>query len=159
MSKSNPINIIEYREEYAWPTVRMWRASMEQALGVKDPHTWEGQVNYLNHLATTYTIYLAINNATQEETGSEVGQVVGFIVFGDTELDQLYIHVDYQGMGIGPRLLALAKEQSPGKLQLYTFAVNENAQRFYERHGFYIIGRGIERESGMADIRYEWVAK
>ncbi len=151
MPHNDAINIIPYDERYAWPTVHMWRASMERALGVKDPHSLQAQVDFLCHLASTKTIYLALEEAQD--------QVVGFIVFGGTELDQLYIHVDYQGMGIGPRLLNLAKERSPGKLQLYTFAVNKNAQRFYERHGFYIIDRGIEAESGMADIRYEWLAE
>lgn len=145
------ITIIPYEEQYAWPTVRMWRASMERALGVEDTHTWEEQLGYLRHLAADKEVYLAFEQETE--------QVVGFIVIDGSELDQLYIHVDYQGQGIGPRLLNLAKERSPGKLQLYTFAVNENAQRFYERHGFYIIDRGVEQESGMADIRYEWLAE
>mgnify|MGYP001823311235 CR=1 FL=1 len=79
------------------------------------------------------------------------------IVLGDTELDQLYVHVDYQGMGVGTRLLNLAKRLSPGRLQCYTFAVNMPAQQFYEKHGFVIIARGVEPKSGMADIRYEWV--
>lgn len=149
MPHNNSINIIPYEERYTWPTVHMWRASMERALDIQDQHTWEEQTNYLRHLATTCTVYLAVE--------TETDQVVGFIVFHGTELEQLYIHVDYQGMGIGLRLLNLAKERSPSKLQLYTFAVNEKAQRFYERNGFYIIGRGIEKESGMADIRYEWV--
>ena len=150
MPHNDAINIIPYDDRYAWPTVRMWRASMERALGITDRHTWEGQVKYLHHLASIYEVYLAVENSSD--------QVGGFLVVGGTELDQLYIHVDHQGKGIGPRLLNLAKERSPGKLQLYTFAVNQNAQRFYERHGFYIIDRGIESESGMADIRYEWVA-
>ena len=151
MPNGNSINIIDYDERYAWPTVQMWRASMERALGVKDSHTWDEQLDYLRKLVVDNAVYLAVEEGTD--------QVVGFIVIGGTELDQLYIHVDYQGMGIGTRLLDLAKAHSPGKLQLYTFAVNENAQRFYEKQGFYIIKRGIESESGMADIRYEWVAE
>jgi ribosomal protein S18 acetylase RimI-like enzyme len=76
---------------------------------------------------------------------------------GGTELDQLYVHVDYQRRGIGTHLLNLAKELSPGKLRLSAFEVNDGAQRFYEKHGFKIINRGLEIQSGMADIRYEWV--
>ncbi|MCB0187322.1 MAG: GNAT family N-acetyltransferase [Caldilineaceae bacterium] len=151
MTTDDAIRIIPYEERYAWPTVRMWRASMERALGVKDPHSWEEQVGYLRHLASANEIYLAFDEPKDA--------VVGFLVVGGSELEQLYIHVDYQGMGIGTQLLNLAKERSPGKLQLYTFAVNKNAQRFYEGHGFYIIGRGVERESGMADIRYQWLAE
>ncbi|MEZ4863611.1 MAG: GNAT family N-acetyltransferase [Caldilineaceae bacterium] len=149
MENGQPCKIIAYDEQYALATVQMWRASMERALGIKDHHTWEEQLNYLKELVQKYSVYLALDEAAD--------QVVGFMVVGGTELDQLYIHVDYQGRGIGTQLLTLAKALSPGKLQLYTFEVNQKAQAFYEKHGFTIIGRGVESESGMADIRYEWV--
>ena len=143
------INIIDYDDKYALETVQMWRASMERALGVKDQHSWEEQLEYLKSIMQKYRVHLALE--------AENDKVVGMMATGGTELDQLYIHVDYQGKGIGSRLLELAKESSPGKLQLYTFEVNKGAQTFYEKHGFKIIHRGIEPESGMADIRYEWV--
>lgn len=143
------LGIAEYDEKYALATVKMWRASMEKALGIKDSHSWEEQLAYLAHLVEQYRVFLAID---QRED-----QVVGLMVVGGSELDQLYIHVDYQGCGIGTRLLNIAKEVSPGKLQLFTFEVNRGAQAFYEKHGFKIIRRGIESKSGMADIRYEWV--
>ena len=144
-----PIKIIPYDEKYALATVQMWRASMERALGIIDTHTWEEQLGYLAHLAEQYNVFLAID--------APADKPVGLMVVGGTELDQLYIHVEYQGRGIGTQLLDLAKEQSPGTLQLYTFEVNAGAQAFYEKHGFQIIGRGVEQESGMADIRYEWI--
>ena len=148
MKTRQPIKIIEYDETYALDTVKMWRASMEQALGVKDPHSWEEQLNYLQKLVQEYNVYLGLDEETE--------QVVGLMVVGGTELDQLYVHVDYQGLGIGTQLLNLAKALSPGELQLYTFEVNKKAQLFYEKHGFRIIRRGVESESGMADIRYAW---
>ena len=152
MNKELEFQIIEYDEEYALETVKMWRASMEKALDMIDPHTYEEQLDYLASLVEKYSLYLALDGDGIERASC----VVGFMVVGDTELDQLYIHVDYQGAGIGKRLLERAKEQSSGMLQLYTFDINKPAQRFYEKHGFTIIGRGIEGESGRADIRYEW---
>ena len=148
--KRNPnVSLIPYEEKYGMETVRMWRASMEQALGIKDTHTWAEQLNYLHEIAEKYEVYLVIEDGT--------GRVVGLLATDGAELDQLYIHVDYQGQGIGSRLLNKAKAMSPGKLQLYTFEVNKQAQAFYEKHGFTIIRRGVESDSGMADIRYEWV--
>jgi len=149
MKTRQNFKIIKYEEMYALDTVKMWRASMEQALGVKDAHSWEAQLDYLKKLAQEYNVYLGLEEQTN--------QVVGLLVVGGTELDQLYVHVDYQGLGIGTQLLNLAKALSPGKLQLYTFAVNRKAQVFYEKHGFTIIDRGIESNSGLADIRYEWL--
>ena len=86
------IEVVEYDEKYALETVKMWRASMEKALGVKDSHTWEEQLAYLAHLVEQYTVLLAIDEGEDK--------VVGQMVVGGTELDQLYIHVDYQGCGI-----------------------------------------------------------
>jgi len=143
------IKIIEYDEKYALETVKMWRASMEMALGVKDHHSWEEQLNYLKTIMDEYRGFLVIEKPSDK--------VIGMMAVGGSELDQLYIHVDYQGMGIGTQLLNHAKELSPGKLQLFTFEVNKKAQSFYEKHGFTVIRRGIENQSGMADIRYEWV--
>ena len=149
MIPESTIKVIAYDEKYALATVKMWRASMERALGIKDSHTWDEQLNYLKEIAAKYSVFLAIDKTSDA--------VVGLMAVGDTELDQLYIHVDYQGRGLGTRLLNLAKGQSSGKLQLYTFEVNQKAQAFYEKHGFTIIARGVEENSGMADIRYEWV--
>jgi hypothetical protein len=47
MNLRQPIKIIQYDEKYALATVKMWRASMEHALGVKDHHSWEEQLAYL----------------------------------------------------------------------------------------------------------------
>lgn len=143
------VKIIEYDNKYALDTVKIWRASMEQALGIKDHHSWQEQLDYLQSIVKKNKVFLAIEEHTDK--------VVGMMATGGSELDQLYIHVDYQGMGIGTQLLNLAKEVSPGKLRLYTFEINKKAQLFYEKHGFAIISRGIESQSGMADIRYEWV--
>lgn len=79
------------------------------------------------------------------------------IAYNDSEISQLYIHINYQGLGIGQTLLDRAKAQSSGKLTLYTFEVNEKAQRFYEKHGFKVIGRGHENEENLPDILYEWI--
>jgi ribosomal protein S18 acetylase RimI-like enzyme len=81
------------------------------------------------------------------------------IAYNEKEISQLYIHIDYQGMGIGQYLLESAKEHAIGKLTLYTFEVNKKAQRFYEMHGFKIIGRGYENEENLPDILYEWKSK
>ena len=77
------INIIEYDAAYALKTVQMWRASMEAALGIKDTHSWEEQLDYLQSIAAQHQLYLALDTATD--------QVVGMMAVGGSELDQLYI--------------------------------------------------------------------
>ncbi|WP_374978376.1 GNAT family N-acetyltransferase [Neobacillus driksii] len=125
----------------------MWRNSKEAALGQKEIHSFDSHVDFLNQiLAKQYQVDLVLMDE----------MVVGMIAYNEGEISQLYIHIDFQGNGIGQALLARAKEQSAGRLILYTFEVNKKAQRFYEKHGFMIIGRGYENEEDLPDILYEW---
>lgn len=141
---------IQYKPEYAEQTVEMWRYSKERAIGQKEIHSFENHVYFLNHiLPEQHQIELALID----------DKVVGMMAYNDKEINQLYIHNDYQGLGIGLTLLDKAKEQSSGRLTLFTFEVNKNAQQFYEKNGFKIIARGHENEENLPDIQYEWVAK
>lgn len=144
------IIITQYNPKYAEQTVKMWRDSKEQAIGQKEIHSFENHVYFLN---TILPKQFQINLALIDD------KVVGMIAFNETEISQLYIHTDYQGMGIGQSLLDKVKVISRGRLTLYTFEVNENAQRFYEKNGFKIIGRGHENEENLPDIQYEWILK
>ncbi|KAA1039934.1 GNAT family N-acetyltransferase [Macrococcus equipercicus] len=140
----------QYDPKYAEETVKMWRDSKEQAIGQKEIHSFADHVYFLNNILPEQ---FQINLALIDE------KVVGMIAFNQTEISQLYIHIDYQGMGIGQTLLNKVKAKSSGNLTLYTFEVNEKAQRFYEKNGFKIIGRGHENEENLPDIQYEWISK
>ncbi|MFS0875233.1 N-acetyltransferase family protein [Solibacillus isronensis] len=127
----------------------MWRESKERAIGQKEMHTLDSHIYFLNNiLLEHYQIDVVLID----------DKVVGMIAYNEREISQLYIHTDYQGFGIGQTLLDKAKEQSSGKLILYTFEVNENARRFYEKNGFNIKSRGHENEENLPDILYEWIS-
>jgi ribosomal protein S18 acetylase RimI-like enzyme len=144
------IIITQYNPNYAEQTVKMWRDSKEQAIGQKEIHSFENHVYFLNNiLPEQFQINLALID----------DRVVGMIAYNEKEISQLYIHIDYQGICIGQTLLDKVKAKSSGRLTLYTFEVNENAQRFYEKNGFKIIGRGHENEENLSDIQYEWISK
>lgn len=141
------IKVSKYNPKYAEQTVEMWRESKERAIGQAEIHSFESHLYFLKHiLSEQYQIDLAFIDE----------KVVGMIAYSETEISQLYIHIDYQGMGIGQTLLNKAKAQASGKLTVYTFEVNQNAQRFYEKNGFEMIGRGHENEENLPDIQYEW---
>jgi ribosomal protein S18 acetylase RimI-like enzyme len=143
------IEITPYNRKYAEQTVKMWRDSKELAIGQKEIHSFENHLHFLNQiLPKQFQIELAL----MEEI------VVGMIAYNEREISQLYIHIDYQGTGIGQTFLDKAKFHSSGRLTLYTFEVNKNAQRFYEKNGFKIINRGHENEENLPDIQYEWIA-
>lgn len=146
--KVDNIKIIKYDSLYAEETVRMWRQSKETAIGQKEVHSFEDHVFFLNHIMSMDNkVYLAIDD----------NKVVGILASNDNEINQLYIHNDYQGKGLGKRFLEIAKANSIGRLTLYTFEINHKAQRFYESNGFKIIGRGHENEESLNDIKYEWI--
>lgn len=89
---------------------------------------------------------------------SEDHQALALLVLDDDWIDQLYVHPDTAGLGIGTRLIDLAKEQRPNGLQLRTFATNPGAQRFYERHGFVVAEHndGSANEEKQPDLCYVW---
>ncbi|MGW3010197.1 GNAT family N-acetyltransferase [Streptomyces sp. NPDC001219] len=96
----------------------------------------------------------------QYETWVAVAEsdVVGLLVLDGGELEQLYLDPSWRGRGLGDRFMALAKQQRPDGLGLWTFQVNEAAQRFYERHGFNAVERtdGLRNEEREPDVRYVW---
>jgi GNAT superfamily N-acetyltransferase len=85
------------------------------------------------------------------------GMLVGILVLDGRWLDQLYVEPTSTGRGIGEGLVKVAKRERPQGLQLWTFASNAGAQRFYERHGFVETGRtNGDNEEGAPDILYVW---
>jgi GNAT superfamily N-acetyltransferase len=86
------------------------------------------------------------------------GTVLGLIVLDGNWVGQLYVDPGWTGRGLGTRFVELAKQRRPGGLQLWTFASNVRAQRFYERHGFTIQERtdGSGNEERAPDLRYAW---
>lgn len=97
----------------------------------------------------------------QETWVAEIqGRVMGMMSLADGWVDQLYVHPDWTGHGVGSAFIRLAKERCPQRLQLWTFQSNYRAQRFYTRHGFVERERtdGRHNEEQAPDIRYEWMA-
>lgn len=87
------------------------------------------------------------------------GEVVGYLVLDPQWLDSLYVRPDLTGRGIGGVLLGLAKSLRPGGFGLWVFQSNEQAQRFYLRHGLVEIRRtdGSDNEERAPDIELAWL--
>lgn len=68
-------------------------------------------------------------------------QPLAVLVLDGGWVDQLYVEPTCTGMGLGSRLIELAKSRRPAGLQLWTFVTNTGAQRFYRRHGFVVAER------------------
>jgi ribosomal protein S18 acetylase RimI-like enzyme len=120
-------------------------------VGIRDPHTFEDQLRFVDQeLVRSNSVVIVLEKGT--------GKVVGFLAATTDTISQLYVHVDHQSKGIGSMLVNLAKQNSNGRLRLFTFERNKNAQRFYEKHGFKIVARGFEKHWQLEDIEYQWCA-
>ena len=143
------ISFSEFHAGLAEELVIMWRRSFEEAVGITDPHPLEEQRAYLmNEVVPRNALRVAFLD----------GEVVGFAAASSVSLAQLYVHLRFQRIGIGKRLLEWAKGQSAGSLWLFTFARNARACAFYERNGFQAVARGFEAKWQLEDVRYEWSA-
>ena len=144
---STAVELVPYRPACRDALVDLWRASFEHGVGQPTPHPVADHRRYFDeHVLPETQVHLALRDGT----------LVGFGAFTPQSVVQLYVHVDHLGQGIGTRLLELAKANSGGRLWLYTFVTNHNAQRFYERHGFDVVERGFEPVMQLGDLRYEW---
>jgi len=90
--------------------------------------------------------------------GEVAGRVVAMMVLDEAGIGHLYVDPPSHSLGIGSRLVELAKQRRPGGLELYTFQVNERARRFYEWHGFAVVtlGDGSGNEERQPDVLYRW---
>ncbi|MEB2843732.1 GNAT family N-acetyltransferase [Endobacterium cereale] len=84
-------------------------------------------------------------------------ELVGVIAFRENWIDQLYVLPQFQGQGIGARLLKQAKS-AHYVLNLWTFQRNVGARHFYEAHGFLARREtdGAENDEREPDVLYEW---
>jgi len=90
------------------------------------------------------------------------GLIVGMMALLKDEkvgwIDQLYLLPTFVGRGIGSLFVEFAKTTLSSPIQLHTFQENVRARKFYERHGFQVIGLsdGSKNEEHCPDILYEW---
>jgi GNAT superfamily N-acetyltransferase len=87
------------------------------------------------------------------------GKAAGYIAFTDDWINQLYVHPDRHGQGIGAALLAHVMADGHAR-RLWTFQQNARARGFYERRGFVAIRltNGHGNEERTPDVLYEWRA-
>lgn len=149
MTPSQPLEIVPYAEPWLGELLPLWRASFEAALGITDPHPLEAQAaHFLRAVLPHNEVRLALAG----------GRLLGFVAASSASVDQLYVRPGAQRQGVGRVLLGWAKQQSGGRLRLYTFEKNLGARAFYERQGFVAVQRGFEPFWQLEDILYEWSA-
>jgi chorismate mutase/GNAT superfamily N-acetyltransferase len=94
----------------------------------------------------------------EDAESAEEPAPVAFVSFTQTWLDDLYVHPDRQGQGIGTLLLDLVRAQRPGGFSLWVFASNEPARRFYRSRGLVELEQtdGSANDEREPDVRVAW---
>lgn len=86
------------------------------------------------------------------------GRVVGYARATGPWLDDLYVHPDQAGRGVGSALLDLVKAHHPDGFCLWVFETNQPAREFYARRGLVPLERtdGSGNEEQAPDVRMAW---
>jgi ribosomal protein S18 acetylase RimI-like enzyme len=71
-------------------------------------------------------------------------------------LDQLFVAPEYQGHGLGKRLLAFTRQHLPHEIHLRCVRENDKAWRWYEREGFVYEKEQVEPMTGFVMKYYRW---
>jgi GNAT superfamily N-acetyltransferase len=74
----------------------------------------------------------------------------------DRYLDQLFVAPDYQGKGLGRRLLGFTRDHLPDEIELRCVRENDKAWRWYEREGFLFEREAPEPAIGRMMKYYRW---
>ena len=86
------------------------------------------------------------------------GHGAGYSRSTPTWLDDLYVHPDHQGSGVGTALFETVTAHHPDGFCLWVFESNVPARAFYRRHGCLELERtdGAGNEERSPDIRVAW---
>jgi predicted N-acetyltransferase YhbS len=75
------------------------------------------------------------------------GEVVGFVAWHDSEIEQIFVAPDFGKLGIGRTLMSFALEKTP--VQDMYLVASLNAVEFYEWFGFRPVEQMIRQRGGV----------
>ncbi len=84
-------------------------------------------------------------------------RIVAYLALQGSWVNRLFVDPPEWRTGWGTQLIRLAKQLSPGGLQLYTHQENYAARALYKQQGFKVVKFGISPPPESApDVEYHW---
>ncbi len=103
-------------------------------------------------------VYEGVRTGWQLHVAERDGRMVAMMALNpaDSTIDQLFVAPEFQGKGIGPRLLHAAVERLPGRITLRTALSNHHARRVYEACGWRYVAPPPDADPELEPCVYEW---
>lgn len=141
--------IAPFDEQDILATARLWRESVKH-MGLDQPK--------LTDLAFFEGKLAEVAERCEMSVAWHGSQRAGFMAIAPRTgvLDQIFVHPDAFGVGIGRFLLDHAKARMPRGFTLFTPSANARARRFYEAGGLVVSHEGRHPVWGHPVTHYRW---
>ena len=109
---------------------------------------WKGNFKLVKELLLQAEVYVYENNQ----------EIQGFIGLNGEYIEGIFVSDENQSQGIGERLLNYIKNKKP-KLSLSVYQKNSRAISFYQREGFEIQYKDLDKATGEKEYIMLWQPK
>ncbi|WP_289282057.1 N-acetyltransferase [Methylophaga sp. UBA5088] len=130
--------IRDYRAADIDQILEIWLSASVKAHNFIDPEFWKSKIGMMRD------VYIP---ASETLVCEAEGEVVGFYSLYENNLAAIFVKPGSQGKGLGSALIYDAKNRRE-KIQLTVYKDNIPSIKFYEKHGFNLLGERIDEHTG-----------
>ena len=136
----------DYRAADIDQILKIWLAASIEAHDFIESAFWKSKISEMRD------VYIPASETFVYEVE---GKIVGFYSLYENNLAAIFVDPGSQGKGFGSILLNDAKRRREN-LQLTVYKENAPSIRFYEKHGFMILGEQLDEHTGHAELIMEY---
>lgn len=138
-------NIRAFKLEDLDRVMDIWLNSNIEAHAFIDENYWKGNFQFVKDAMLDADILVY----------EDSNEIIGFIGLTDGYIAGIFVDKKYRSLGIGKKLLDLAKENHE-KLTLGVYKNNDPAYKFYIREGFFIDSEELDEENNEIEYLMAW---
>ncbi|MBM1144879.1 N-acetyltransferase [Alcanivorax sp. ZXX171] len=138
--------IRDYRAADIDQILEIWLSASVKAHNFIAPAFWKSKIGMMRD------VYIPASETLVYEAE---GEVVGFYSLYENNLAAIFVRPGSQGEGLGSALIYDAKNRRK-KIQLTVYKDNIPSIRFYEKHGFNLLGEQIDEHTGHSELIMEY---